>query len=105
VLRRLLKFWQAFGVPVPARPLPDVAQGEEPGKPGSVAGMGGQVLMTTAASGAYFEIKIGGVVRTHRDDRDSAVEAARFLQQRNPGAKIAITDLRDGSNIPHDRSA
>jgi hypothetical protein len=61
--------------------------------------------MTTAASGAHFEIKVGGVVRTHRDERDSAIEAAQFLQQRNPGVKIVITDLRDGSDIPHGRSA
>jgi hypothetical protein len=32
-------------------------------------------------------------------------EAARFLQLRNPGATIVITDLRDGSEVPHDRSA
>jgi hypothetical protein len=34
--------------------------------------------------------------------RDTAVEATRFLQQRNPGAKIAVTDLRDGSIVPHE---
>jgi hypothetical protein len=57
------------------------------------------------ALGAQFEIKVDGVVRTHRDDRGTAIEAARLLQQRNPGAKIAVTDLRDGSEVPHDRSA
>jgi hypothetical protein len=46
------------------------------------------------ASGAQFEVKVSGEVRTHRDERDTAVEAARFLQQRPPGAKILITDLR-----------
>jgi hypothetical protein len=55
--------------------------------------------MTSATSGAHFEIKVDGLVRTHRDDRDTAIEAARFLRQRNPGAKVAITDLRDGSEI------
>jgi hypothetical protein len=30
----------------------------------------------------------------------TAIEAARFLQQRNPGAKIVITDLRDDSVVP-----
>lgn len=59
----------------------------------------------SAASGAHFEIKIDNVVRTHRDVRDSAIEAARFLQQLNLGAKIVITDLRAGSDIPHDRLA
>jgi hypothetical protein len=49
--------------------------------------------------GAIFEIKVDGVVRTHRVQRDTAIEAARFLQQRNPGAKIEIRDLRDGSAV------
>jgi len=53
----------------------------------------------TAAPGAQFEIKVDGVVRSHRDFRETAIEAARFLQQRNPNAKIVITDLRDGSNV------
>ncbi len=53
--------------------------------------------MTTP--GAIFEIKVDGVVRSHRDVRETAIEAARFLQQRNPGAKIAVTDLRDGSVV------
>jgi hypothetical protein len=60
--------------------------------------------MTREASGAQFEIKIDGVVRTHRDFRDTAIEAARFLQQRNPGSKIEIRDLRDGSAVPFDRA-
>ena len=49
--------------------------------------------------GAQFEISVDGVVRSHRDVRDAAIEAARFLQTRNPGAKIVITDLRDGSSV------
>ncbi len=49
-------------------------------------------------AGAQFEIKVNGLVRTHRDLRDTAIEAARFLAQRNLGALIAaVTDLRDGS--------
>ena len=48
---------------------------------------------------AHFEIKVDGIVRTHRDARDTAIEAARFLQQRSPGANITVTDLRDGSAI------
>jgi hypothetical protein len=43
------------------------------------------------------------VVRSYRDLRDSAIEAARFLQQRNPSAAILITDLRDGSAAPFER--
>jgi ribosomal protein L16/L10AE len=51
------------------------------------------------ASGAQFEIKVDGVVRSHCDFRETAIEAARFLHQRNPSAKIAVTDLRDGSAV------
>ncbi len=50
--------------------------------------------------GAHFEIKVDGVVRSHRDVRETAIEAARFLQSRQPGAKITVTDLRDGSAVP-----
>jgi len=62
-------------------------------------------MSATAASGAHFEIKLDGIARTHRDERDTAIEAARFLQQRNSSAKIVITDLRDGSVVSFDRSA
>jgi hypothetical protein len=61
--------------------------------------------MTATASGAHYEIKIDGVVRTHRDVREAAIEAARFLEARNLGATIVITDLRDGSVVPHYQSA
>jgi hypothetical protein len=61
--------------------------------------------MTAAASGAQFEIKVDGVVRSYRDFRETAVEAARFLQQRRPGTKIVITDTRDGSVLPFDETA
>ncbi len=55
--------------------------------------------------GAHFEIKVDSVPRSYRDVRETAIEAARFLQQRTPGAKITVTDLRDGSVVPFDRSA
>ena len=56
-------------------------------------------------SGAHFEIKVDGIVRTHRDLRETAIEAARNLQRTTPGAKIAVTHLRDGTVIPHERPA
>jgi hypothetical protein len=61
--------------------------------------------MTTATRGAQFEIKVDGVVHTHRAFRETAIAAARLLQKRNPGAKIVIINLRDSSGAPHDRSA
>lgn len=57
-----------------------------------------------ATPGALFEIKVDGVVRSYRDEHDTAIEAARYLQQRNPGAKIAVTDPRDGLPISFDRA-
>ncbi len=59
--------------------------------------------MTREASGAQYEIKVDGVSRTYRDFRETAIEAARFLQQRLPGAKVTVTDVRDGSNVPLDQ--
>ncbi len=38
--------------------------------------------------GAQFEIKVDGEPCTHRDVRETAIEAARFLQQRLPASKI-----------------
>jgi hypothetical protein len=77
-------------------PAPNVVRSRS-----KTAGIG----MTASASGAQFEIKTDGMTRTHRDERDTAIEAARLLQQRIPGAKIVITDLRDGSVVSFDRSA
>jgi hypothetical protein len=55
--------------------------------------------MTREASGAQFEIKVDGIARTHRDFRETAMEAARSLRQRLPSAKIEVTDLRDGAVV------
>jgi len=51
-------------------------------------------------NGAHFEISVDGVVRPHRDVRETAIEAARNLQGSSRGAKVVITDLRDGSDVP-----
>jgi hypothetical protein len=52
---------------------------------------------------APYEIRVEGVPRSYRDQREAAIEGARFLQQRNPGARITVTDLRDGSTVPFAR--
>ncbi len=67
--------------------------------PGNDPRVGGAVLTTREASGGQFEIKVDGVVRSHRDFRETAIEAARFFQQRLPASKVVITDTRDGSNV------
>jgi bifunctional non-homologous end joining protein LigD len=69
--------------------------------PGNVPRRGGSVLVTPAD--AHFEIKVDGLVRTHRAFRETAIMAARLLRQRNPGAAILVTDLRDGSSVSFDR--
>lgn len=51
-----------------------------------------------------YEIKVDGVTRTMRDTKVAAVEAARELERRNPGATVVVTDLRDGSVVPHERT-
>ena len=94
---------EAARLALSARPLAHVAQGEEPGEPGDAARVGGSMVKPQLRAPSSRS-RSDGVVRSHRDFRETAIEAARFLQQRNPGAKIAITDLRDGSVVPHGRS-
>jgi hypothetical protein len=62
-----------------------------------------EIMTTRDAPGAQFEIRVNGVARTYRDRRDPAIDAARFLEQRNPGATVVVTDLRDGSVVQHER--
>ncbi len=52
-----------------------------------------------AGEGENLVAVLGGEAGVGRDVRDTAVEAARFLQQRLPGANIVIADVRDGSQI------
>jgi nitrous oxidase accessory protein NosD len=56
--------------------------------------------MTGEASGAHFEIWVDGEVRSQPVSRENAIEGVRFLRARDPGAKITIWDLRDGSVVP-----
>ena len=66
--------------------------------------MGPAVNSKNDPNGAHFEISINGVVRTHRDAREAAIDAARLLAARNAGARIAVRDLRDGSPVPFERT-
>ena len=50
-------------------------------------------------SGARYELSIDGVVRTHRDLRDIAVEAATFLKSKNPQSCVVVRDLITGTLI------
>jgi hypothetical protein len=48
---------------------------------------------------ARYEISIDGTVRTHRDVRDIAIEAANFLKAQNPYSKVVIRDLLTGETM------
>jgi hypothetical protein len=50
-------------------------------------------------TGARYAIVIDGTVRTHRDTREAAFEAANVLQASNPHAKVIIRDLQTGQEI------
>ncbi len=49
--------------------------------------------MTTKDTGAHFEISINGVPRTHRDVRETAIEAALYHKQRVPTEEVRVRDL------------
>ncbi len=59
--------------------------------------------MSTTPMGAHFEIKVDGMVRSYRDQREAAIDAARVLQVRNPASKITVTDTGHGSVMPFDQ--
>jgi hypothetical protein len=50
---------------------------------------------STIESGARFAIVVDDAVRTHRDTREAALEAANVLKALNPW--IAIRDLQTGA--------
>jgi hypothetical protein len=46
--------------------------------------------------GAQYEISIDGVPRTHRDQKDIALQTARLLKSRNPNCVVKMRDLQTG---------
>jgi hypothetical protein len=46
------------------------------------------------APAARFEISIDGVPRSHRDQRDMAIEAAAQLMLPHPNSAVAVKDLQ-----------
>jgi len=55
--------------------------------------------MTQPAPSARYAITVDGVVRTHRDTREPAFEAANFLKTLNPYCKVTIRDLQTDTEI------
>jgi hypothetical protein len=53
--------------------------------------------MTTHTGGASFEILIDGKSRSYRDQREVALEAAKYLKSQHPSSEIAVRDARDDS--------
>jgi len=47
--------------------------------------------------GACFEIRVDGKTRSHRDRKEIAIEAGRYLKQMQPKSEIIVRDLRDNS--------
>jgi hypothetical protein len=45
---------------------------------------------------ARFEISIDGVPRSHRDQRDMAIEAVAQLMLKYPDSAVAVRDLQSG---------
>jgi hypothetical protein len=47
--------------------------------------------------GACFEIKVDGKTRSYRDQKETAIEAGKYLKQMQPKGEVSIHDLRDNS--------
>jgi hypothetical protein len=47
--------------------------------------------------GAQFEIIVDGVPRSYRDDKAIALDAAKFLKERQPTQAVSLRDLRVGT--------
>ena len=54
------------------------------------------------APAARFEISIDGVPRSHRDQRDMAIEAAAQLMLKYPNSVVAVKDLQSGKALAVD---
>jgi hypothetical protein len=47
--------------------------------------------------GACFEIKVDGKTRSYRDQKETAIEAGKYLKQMQPKGEVSVHDLRDNS--------
>ena len=48
---------------------------------------------------ARYEISVDGAVRTHRDTREIALEAANVLKACKPYSKVVVCDLSTGEML------
>ena len=79
-----------------ARPVEQLAQGEEPGCPGGAAGTRSGLGRMT---GARYQIAVDGQPRSNRDDKAFAIEAAEYLKYKHPHAEVTVHDLMTGDAI------
>ena len=47
--------------------------------------------------GACFEIIVDGKPRSMRDLKEAAIEAGKYLKQKQPQSEISVRDVRDNS--------
>ena len=47
--------------------------------------------------GACFEIIVDGKARSMRDLKETAIEAGKYLKQKQPQSEISVRDIRDNS--------
>jgi hypothetical protein len=52
-----------------------------------------------ANRGAQYEISVDGVPRTHRDQKDIALECAKVLKSRNPNSVVKLKDLQTSEGL------
>ena len=53
--------------------------------------------MGAAGTGATFEILVDGKSLSYRDEKEIAIEAARFLKDRYRQSEVKVRDVRDKS--------
>jgi hypothetical protein len=53
--------------------------------------------MVQSDIGAGFEIIVDGKSRSHRDRKEPAIDAGRYLKQMQPQSVITVRDVRDNS--------
>jgi hypothetical protein len=53
--------------------------------------------MVQSDVGPGFEIIVDGKSRSHRDRKEPAIEAGRYLKQMQPQSVITVRDVRDNS--------
>ena len=54
--------------------------------------------------GAQYAIMLDGKTKSHRDLRETAIEAAKYLKELFPHSQVEVRDLRDNSCVPTNAS-